>query len=151
MRTDNLLVIVAWAAAATMVLTMVPDASWVGLGAAAVATMVVVLAQWRRWAATVAVQIVAVGLAVDGTSAVLAALAGLAATAFLLATHLGSTPELLAPVVQRLLPAVGVTTLVALAAALVPTGPGWLAALAPLASVSLYASCTARFRTMPRQ
>lgn len=139
MRTDNLLVIVAWAAASTMVLTMVPDASWVGLGAAAVATMLAVLAQWRRWAATVAVQIVVVGLAVDGTAAVLAALAGLAATAFMLATHLRATPELLAPVVLRMLPAVGVTTLVALAAALVPAGPGWLAALAPLAVVSLYA------------
>ncbi len=131
--------VLVWAAGAVMVLALLPDASGVGLGAAAVAALAVVLAQSRPWAATVAVQVVVVAIAFDNASMTFAVLAGVSATAFLLATHLRASPDLLAPVLQRVLPLIVVTTLVALTAALVPTGSGWLAVLAPLAVAGLYA------------
>ena len=131
--------VAVWAAGAVMVLALVPDARGVGLGAAAVAALAVVLARSRRWAATIAVQVVVAAIAFDGTSVTFAVLAGVSATAFLLATHLRTSPDLLAPVLARVLPVMVVTTLVALIAALVPLGSGQLAALAPLAVAGLYA------------
>lgn len=139
MTPETALGVVAWTAGGLMVLALLPDASWLGLAAAVITAAAVVLARWWRPAATVGVQIAVVGFAVDGTTAGLATVAGLAATLFLLATHLAAVPALLRSVFRVMVPAIGGFALVALAAATVPTGPGWLAALAPLLVVGLYA------------
>ncbi|MEO9221230.1 MAG: hypothetical protein ABI251_05535, partial [Mycobacteriaceae bacterium] len=68
-----------------------------------------------------------------------AVLAGVSATAFLLVTHLRTSPDLLAPVLSRVVPVMVVTILVALIAVSVPSGSERLAALAPLALAGLYA------------